>query len=264
MYKQLLAGAALCGLALFYACQQEPPKAKPVVLESLKIEKKDGADCDKPDSLRNNCATVVLAWPSVKEGSEPLKKSVAAWANNFLAGLLVPSDSVTTVVPLETAVQTFIQAHRDWKKEAPEMLGSYYAEASDTVLYNNGKHLTLQIFGEVFMGGAHGNHVVALATFDATSGQKLALTDLVTDTVALKTLLEKTFRTERADLFQASEDGTPGFNFDEVFQFVPPQNYGLTDKGIYFYYVPYEVTPYAFGSTAFVIPFETLGPLFKK
>ena len=265
MNRQLLAYWALCCLVSLFSCNNEPPKTtKPVVLESFKMQKREGADCDKPDSLRSNCVTISLAWPSVKEGSEPLKKSVSSWTNNFLAGMMLPSDSATATTTLDAAVHAFVQSHHDWKKDAPESMGSYYAESWDTVLCNDGKHLTLQLFGETYTGGAHGNHLAAVGTFDAQTGRQLTWADLVTDTAAVKALAEKTFREVRGDIFKPSEDGTPGFNFDDGFYFTLPQNYGLTDKGVYFYYMHYEVTPYALGSTGFLIPFEALGGLRKK
>ena len=49
-----------------------------------------------------------------------------------------------------------------------------------------------------------------------------------------------------------------GFQFDETFPFKIADNIGLVKDGIYFIYVPYEIGPWAIGSTEFVLPFTGL------
>lgn len=256
-------------VSLLLASCQNTPKAdqKSFTVGKLTLKKSDGPDCDKPDTLRNNCAVVDLAWPEIKDGSEPLKKAVAGWALNFLCGMLSPEIDSTTGRPasVAAAVDSFFQMHRDFVREAPESpMANFDAESTDTVLLNDGKRLTLQIDGYVYAGGAHGSPMTAVATFDNATGKKLMWADLVTDSTALKALAEKKFREVRADIFKPDVEGNSGFDFDETFPFVLPVSYGLTDKGIYFYYQHYEVTPYALGTTDFVIPFEELGALWKK
>lgn len=257
---------ALFAAVMLFACKNETPKviAKALATESLKIHRNEGSDCQKPDSLRTDCATLDFSYPSLKEGSAPLKKNVSAWVNSFLVGMLAPETEEVAPMPLDTAIRSFFNSYAADRKERPDFPGSYYAESWDSVLYNTGSLLTLKMLGETYMGGAHGAHLAAVGTFDAQTGHKLNWADLVTDTVAVKALAEKKFREERADIFKPSEDGTPAFNFDDTFPFALPQNYGLTDKGIYCHYVHYEVAPYALGSTAFVLTFEELGALYKK
>jgi hypothetical protein len=101
-----------------------------------------------------------------------------------------------------------------------------------------------------------------VATFDVLTGKQLTWNDLVTDQKALQKVAEQAFRAERADVFQPG-DGAEPFVFDDIFQFALPQNYGLVEDGIFCYYLPYEVGPYAMGSTQFVIPFAKLGDISK-
>ncbi len=253
--------------ATVFSCTNTPePKPVPVTIGQLSYTKSEGPDCDKPDSLRLNCAAIHLQWPETKTGSDALKKTVTAWAEGFLISLLAPplDSAAPQLTTVDAAAQNFFQTHREWTKEAPESVLSYYvAESTDSVLLNDGRHLTLMINGYAYMGGAHGSPQEAVRSFDVQTGKLLAWPDLVTDTVAVKTLAEKKFRTVRADLFQQSADGSPGFDFDDVFVFQLPVCYGLTQQGIYFHYQHYEVTPYAFGTTDFVIPFAELGALKK-
>ena len=253
-------------LGLVFSCQNKSTEtAGEVVVESLSFSKTEGKDCDKPDSLRYSCASINLSWPNVKEGSDALKKSVADWANTYLASILAPGPDgeATNNASVEKNAAAFIQAQKDFAKDAPESpMANFTAESKDQVLLNDAKHLTLQIEGNTYMGGAHGSPTAAVATFDVLTGKQLTWNDLVTDQKALQAVAEQAFRTERADVFEPG-DGSEPFKFDDVFQFALPQNYGLVENGIYCFYLAYEVGPYAMGSTQFVIPFAELGDISK-
>ena len=116
----------------------------------------------------------------------------------------------------------------------PDAPANYTVEVNDTVLLNDGKHLTLRLNGYNFMGGAHPNATSAVATWEATTGKLVKLEDLVTDLPALQKLAEQKFREAKADAFKE------GFEFTPDWPFKLADNTGLTDKGIFFCYVPYE------------------------
>ncbi|MBI5916459.1 MAG: DUF3298 and DUF4163 domain-containing protein [Bacteroidetes bacterium] len=246
----------------FQACKNDPPKepesAKPVTLESLAIEKKTGPDCDKVDSLRLNCVEISLRYPKIKEGSEALKPIVDAWATDFMTGMVGYAEEPDNLPPLEEAIQAFVNMHDEMVKEMPDGPLYYTAETKDTVLLNDGKHLTLRMDGYTYVGGAHGNSTSIVATWDVATAQKVTLDQLVTDLGALQQLAEKKFREVKAEVFKPESEGGWGFNFDESNPFKLADNTGLVKDGIYFCYVPYEVGAYAMGSTEFVIPFAEI------
>lgn len=263
MQKSLLFTAAI--VALFYSCKNEQPApaAKPAVIASEKLEKSQGKDCANMSEDHNECAQIKLSWPVVKEGSEALKTAVNGWSDTFLAGLLMAMSENGTTVSRAAAVDSFLNAHTAWIKDAEgSPLTNWIAESADTVLLNNDKYLTLMINAYSFTGGAHGNPTSAVATFDAATGKALAWTDVVTDTAAVKALAEQQFRIAHPELSQTAQ-GEPAFEFSDTMPFKLADNFGLTDKGIYCHYVHYEVGPYAMGSTEFVIPFEKLGSLYR-
>jgi hypothetical protein len=169
-----------------------------------------------------------------------------------------PIEGTTTTLTVETAAQQFIGMHADFVQEAGEsMMGVWTAEVDGDVLLNNGKHLTLNLGGYVFAGGAHGSPTAAIATFDVATGKQLTWDDLVTDQAAVKTMAEKKLRVERADAFQ------DGFDFDDIFEFTLPVAYGLVADGIQLHYQHYEIMPYALGASTFTLTFEELGALAK-
>ena len=256
--------ASLLLLGLAFSCKRSATNANtPVIIQELTLEQQSGADCNTADTLaRTDCATVSLHWPEVQQGSEGLKKNVSLWAGQFLGDMLNPSPdgNAAANTSLESAAQAFFDNHRQTEKSA--MTGGWTTESDFRVLLNDGQYLTLEITGYSFQGGAHGNPSAAVATFEVQSGKQLTWDDLVTDKAAFLALAEQKFREERADIFQPV-DGMEPFEFDASNPFVLAQNYGLVPEGIYLHYVPYEVGPYAIGSTPMIVPYGESGALNK-
>lgn len=261
MKKQFIFSTLLMSLFI-WACapEKKAPEAVDVELISHTFSKSAGRDCAKMDSVHNHCATIDMSWPVVESGSDALKTSVNQWSTSFLAGLLSPEMDETTAAKsnLEELAQGFLNEHETWSKDATESpLGEWVAEAKDSVVLNDGKYLTLQINAYVFRGGAHGTPITALASFDVATGKQLTWAELVNDEQVLNAFMEEKFRQARPEIFKE------GFEFDETFPFMLPQSFGFTAEGLYCFYSPYEVTPYALGSTSFVVPFEELGDKVK-
>lgn len=260
-----MAGLVLL-MSLTFACKRGPAaaEAQPVKVGTASLEKTEGPGCALPEDQRTNCAEVKLAWPVIEEGSDALRQAVQDWAEAFLSGMLTYASETDAekVLPVEQAAQSFFGTHRQFVKDVPDGMSYFMAECSHETLLNDGRYLTLQLEGYAYTGGAHGSPMARVATFDAASGKQYALGDLVSDLNALEAIAEKAFRAERQDLFNP-EDGSEPFDFDEVFPFALPQNFGLTANGLYCYYVPYEVGPYAIGGTQFTIPYNELGKLLK-
>jgi hypothetical protein len=260
----LLTFAAVClfAFACFFACKNAPaPAAKPATISSTRFDKTQGKDCDKPEDERMNCCQIQLRYPSVETGGEALKKNVSDWALTFLSSNLLPGEQQGST--LESAAKVFLDAHQEELKENESMAtGHYQVDSKDTVLLNDGKHLTLQIDGYSFAGGNHPNLSVAVATFDCETGKRLTWDDLVTDKAALKALAQKEFEAARSDLFKPT-DGSEPQKFDEEFKFDLPKNYGLVKDGILFNYPAGEIFLVVLGETGFVLPFSELGPLLK-
>jgi hypothetical protein len=225
-------------------------------IEMQTFREEQGKDCDKADEMeKTDCARIDFLYPTVKKGTQALKDSVSAWSVGYLNSILAMS---AEDVPnsLEDAAKVFFAAQKEYKNSA--MGGGFEANTGSEVLLNNGEYLTLAISGSTYQGGAHGAQFQALNTFDAQTGKILTWDDLITNKAALQKLAEAKVRTEKADVFKAG-----GFDFDETFLFVLPANYALTEDGLYLIYVPYEIMPYAMGSTEIMISFEELGELAK-
>jgi Deacetylase PdaC/Protein of unknown function (DUF3298) len=262
--KQVL--FALLGVVLLFACQKPSQKSSSATVDvaSNHIVQKMGGDCDKADSLQTDCCVVDLSFPEVRTDNKALRDAVKTWANHFITGMLDPSISGSIdTVNLETGIKRFIDSHMEFKKDAPDFPGSYAAETSDSVLFNDGKYLTLAMTSYSFTGGAHGSHGIMVNTFDVATGKMLDWRNMVTDTVAFAKLVEQKVKKERADVFNPTEPDMEPFKFDESFPFSMPNCVGLKADGLEIRYAPYEIFPYAFGTTEFTLTKAELGKLLK-
>ncbi|MBI5914112.1 MAG: DUF3298 domain-containing protein [Bacteroidetes bacterium] len=233
-------------------------KLKPTVEQQV-FRKQQGKDCDKDEDTRMDCARIDLMYHVVVKGEKALQDAVTKWTNNYLFSILENPEAAPKSTTLDGAAKAFFKNHDDFKKEAGEsfMAGAFEATTGSEVVFNNGKFLTLAINGNTYMGGAHGSPTEALNTFEAQTGKMLVWDDLVTDKAAVQALAEKKVRETRADMFKE------GFEFDDIFKFMLPANYGLTEEGIFLFYEHYEIMPYAMGATEATLSFEELGALCK-
>ncbi len=245
------------GFFILFGCKNETPPSQhqtgetPLpLIESITTELREG-DCDN-GNFESKCASISLKYPSVKNGSERLKKNVANWANDFMVGMLDPSLEPDEETTLESAMQGFVEMHREMTLEMPGLPSYYTVEVTDTILMQNKEHLTLRLDSYSFTGGVHPNAFAAVATFDLENGERLRIGDLVPNIEALHALTEKKFREVHAESF------AEGFDFSEGWPFKLADNIGLIEEGLFFCYVPYEVAPYAMGFTEFVITYEEL------
>lgn len=250
-------------LACFHSCKNPTaPAEKTAIIGTAKMEKTQGKDCDEPEMERTNCAKIKLRYPTIEAGSEALKKSVAEWATRYLVFILMPYNSTEKefkTATLETATKAFFDNHtHEFIENESFQTGGYLVESKDTILFNDGKHITLQIDGNAYMGGNHPHVSVAVATFDCVTGKRLTWDDLVSDKAAFKALAEKKFVAASPDLFKPT-DGSEPLKFDEEFKFDLPKSYGLVKDGIFFNYEAGEIFLVVHGETQFVLPFSEIG-----
>ncbi|MEZ4942206.1 MAG: DUF4163 domain-containing protein [Saprospiraceae bacterium] len=227
-------------------------------IEIQKFRKEKGTDCDQADEDRTNCAAIDFQYPVVQRGSDALKNSVEQWVNRYLSSILTgeaPKASAPAST-LDAAAALFFKRHETYKGSA--MYGAFAADCGSDVLLNDSKYLTLAISSYTFQGGAHGSATTAMATFDAQSGKQIRWDDLTSDKAALAKIAESEFRTKRAADFRKN-----GFEFDGTYRFKLPDNFGLIKSGIYLHFNPEEVSPYAMGSTTYLLPFTGIDHLVK-
>ena len=115
---------------------------------------------------------------------------------------------------------------------------------------------------DYYEGGAHGVNQLITMNFEEKTGRQLTLSDIFATgyeqplkSVLLKALKEKTGCTTLGALKEK------GYLYSmDIF---PSENFILSEETITFIYNPYEIAPYAMGSTELIIPYSDVDKLLK-
>ncbi|MFK7970005.1 MAG: DUF3298 and DUF4163 domain-containing protein [Bacteroidia bacterium] len=231
---------------------QEPPEevkkvVDPALVFSIESIDKHSKSC-ATDS--NSCATVDITVPLAKgtEAADPI--------NARVTGALVSALNVgeTRATGLNEGVDGFVNGYdaflAEMKAEGQDYINSWAFEAEGQVLYQDSQYVCIEMQFYTYTGGAHPNSFTSLLTFNSKTGEEVNVLATVADTVALKVKVQEAFRLARK-LPKDAVLQEEGFFWGGKFAF--PANIGITAEGLYFVYNPYEVAPYALGSTGFVV-----------
>lgn len=260
MNKHLLpALAAFCAVALIFCKSKESSPLKPALMkaESSQFSKRHCAD-----EAKGLCAEFNISYP-IFSGADT---AVAAAVNKSLQGYVLSAVGGNGQLPfaqaLDSAGWQFVQMFLDDLKNVPEMPGGYFTEIADTVPFLNTKIATIQMDGYAHTGGAHPNPFGMLVSYDLSKGGKpLEITELVSDTNALRPMLEKAYKVSKG---LKETDPLASIAYEEVKQLPMPSNVGVTAEGIRFFYNAYEIAPYAVGAGDVLLTWEQLGALADK
>ncbi len=138
--------------------------------------------------------------------------------------------------------------HSSWY-EAKTLGGSlverYGLDGKYDVLYNGSKLLSVEQRGYLFTGGAHGNTLYKVSTFDLTTGNELQLADL---------FKPGSNYLERINKIVAKKVAAQPEKFFGPVEVKDGDQFYFDGKVLVITYAPYEVAPYAAGVVTFVIP----------
>ena len=116
---------------------------------------------------------------------------------------------------------------------------------------------------DYYEGGAHGINQQITMNFETKTGRQLTLADIFAPGYEqpLKNVLLKALKTKTGcKTLKALHDKGYLFSMDMV----PSENFILGEETITFIYNPYEIAPYAMGSTELIIPFSDVEHLLKN
>lgn len=158
---------------------------------------------------------------------------------------------------IDNAAESFILGYNEFVEESSTTTASFpwYKNVSCQVWTNTPLFMTLATAVDEYTGGAHGNHYTIISNIDLQKKKKISLKDIVEEEKLkqLTKIAETQFRENEniADSVSLSKD----FFFENGI-FAINDNFGLTKKGLFFYYNEYEIRPYAEGPTLLEIPYE--------
>ena len=170
---------------------------------------------------------------------------------------------------LKRGIDSFILSYRISAKDADSsefsdasaaMSWNWTTDNDMKVVYNTWPLLVIERYAYDFTGGAHGNWGATYKTLDLSKKKVLTPDDIFKPGYKepLSVLLDKAFK----DRFHMSEEEALDQNL--LVKSIPPNNNMIvTDKGVAFSYVPYEIGPYALGQVTLFVPITALKGLLK-
>ncbi|CAL1520957.1 DUF3298 domain-containing protein [Chitinophaga sp. MM2321] len=203
-----------------------------------------------------------IIWPD-----STVDPAIAAFIKKEVTGNPVFTDPQQYV---KRAIDSFIRGYQLTAKDADsnelnDMSQSaswnWTAENDIKVVWNTWPLLVLEKYTYDFTGGAHGNWGNTYKTLDLSKLKVLTPEDIFKPGYkeTLSPLLDKAFRKK----FNIAEDEALDQNL--LVKTIPPNNNIIvTDKGVAFSYVPYEIGPYALGQVTLYIPFTELSKDLRK
>ncbi|MBK7635753.1 MAG: DUF3298 domain-containing protein [Saprospiraceae bacterium] len=253
------------------SCRQETGKLfenNKVTFTSEQQSFRDGKDCDLPDSLMNDCATLNIAHLQPQSKNTDLNKAVKDtieyYIKRMIGDCIFPEKTSESdkFISVDSLSKLYFAQHRDFIIEFPDAAGKVWnIDISVDSVFQNPKVLCLSVNGYTFLGGAHPNTFTTFHNFDKATGKTLTLNDIISDMEAFRKIAETEFRknqelTENQDLEEA------GYFFDNGVYSLPSQ-FAVTDKGLMMFYNAYEAAAYVVGQISFTIPYDALDQVVK-
>lgn|GEM_PF-1346144 len=161
----------------------------------------------------------------------------------------------------KTADAAVSAAKEDYAQNPPageENAGFPYLHQQNVtgITYNDERYICIRTYAYDFTGGAHGNGGSSYYTFDRTTGVKLKLSDIVSDSdEEVRSLMLKYLKKEIAEnpdqFFEDAEGEAKKLKVSDY-------NFFLDKNGLGIEFGNYELAPYAAGSQVVTIPYSDL------
>lgn len=268
-----LAVLCLCGCGQQQENNADTPAATqtetaPAPLQfDMKTVQRTSGDC-APDS--STCANVTIVYPVAVAGPKVLQQSINRYVEQRLQSMKLDfnpdADTTATGNAAEALTDFFLKQRQHFVEDIktmpdmPAALAGWALQVKGKPIYTSPGVTSLRFDIFYNTGGAHPNAYNVFQSFDST-GRQLTLPQMVTDTTRLRSLTEKEFRKVRHIAGDKTLADAGLFVSDN--QLPLPQNAALTGQGLLLYYNPYEIGPWAFGSTELLLPYAQLQDLLK-
>lgn len=229
---------AILALIFIASCNQKPKELKFSKFEINNI--KYPIPCDSLRSCSFNASI-----PIFESGNQQLIDSMNAYiAQSFFEKEIHLSDMKQFVkTESDSFHQVYMRNFADFNQADFPFRYEYNLKLE--VAFYNDKYITLKNFIYEYSGGNHGNYGTWYQVFDANNGKKIAINELMGDTVKLQQMAKQEFyKMKNLDTTQLINE--QGFWFEKN-KFSLNNNFGLLQDTLIFTYNPYEITSYAEG-----------------
>lgn len=123
------------------------------------------------------------------------------------------------------------------------------------VYFNTQDLLSLGFTDYYYTGGAHGMYTTRVATYDLRQKRVLTLDDVLLPGYK-KAVSQALAQSVRVKYSLPASSPLTAVLFEN--RIAPNDNFGLTPKGIFFVYAPYEIAPYSEGELTLFVPFDNI------
>ncbi|MCC7465824.1 MAG: DUF3298 and DUF4163 domain-containing protein [Saprospiraceae bacterium] len=253
----LFAGLLICSLLLCFSCstKEKPAEAKALLKTESSLFSKRYCE----DEAKGICANFEVSYPIFSGGDSSVTTALNKSLQEFVVSAVGGNGQLPFALALDSASMQFFELFKMDVKERPEIAMEYATEIKDSIPFLNSKVATVQMDGYSYTGGAHPNPFTMLVSYDLTLGAKpLEVTDLVTDTNAVKPILEKAYKLSKG---LKETDPLTEVVYQEIQQIPLSAQVALVSNGVVFFYNAYEIAPYAVGPSAVLLTWEQLGAL---
>ncbi|MCC6584829.1 MAG: DUF3298 domain-containing protein [Chitinophagales bacterium] len=278
MLKKILLGVSTLSISLiFSACNSASTSEKTTDFDAASKDTLfyDFVDIDTTDAVClskfNNCPNAKVSYPIFNTPDTTL--------NNFLNDEVMKSvlfDTDTSeYTTVNDVIKTYFNENASLRKpgDADDDSQAWRIETAVSVYNKIGKYISLEIYREIYEGGAHPNSSVEYKVYDLLIKKQLKVAELLNlkDSALLK-IGEKYFRINNSITDTTSLADAGYFIFGEGDDFEDGPNYGkfhfnsnfaMSKDGVEFQYNSYEIGPYALGAPSFTIPYTDIQPFLK-
>ena len=206
-----------------------------------------------------DCASVVIRYPEFA-GTYP-GGALAGVTGDIERNLLAPFDADAAPETYEDLAESFIASYRRTQADFPEYSHGWTLDRGAAVVFASSGVICIAFAETSFTGGAHPNYRKTLVNYDASTGERIGLSNILRAgyEADLTAAAETRFRQAR-ELEGNVSLSEAGFWFAEDV-FVLNDNFGITGEGLIFHFEAYEVAPYALGPTEFTVPYTDIPAL---
>lgn len=202
------------------------------------------------------CARVSLRYPEVTAAAGD---GVRTKLNELILTPMLQSMDIegSRESPEALAEELFFYYNRTLK-DFPDYTAQWYVERSADVVFDSLGILSLLYTDQMYTGGAHPMRQELFRMFDTRTGDPFRLDSMLVEggKQELAALAEREFRRVR-ELPREKTLNEAGFWFQGN-RFALNDNLGLTSRGLELIFNPYEIAPYATGSTRLVLPYDSV------
>lgn len=247
--------ATVCAMAFLFCRSKEHNQVAKTTALGASSGHYSKRHCAAKDAER--CAVYDISYPVFAGGDTVLTAALNRSVQEYVLSAVGGNAELPFTTALDSAYAQFVGMFEEDVINIPDMPLSYSMEIHDSVPFMNTAVATIQMDGYSFTGGAHPNPFGMMVSYDLQKGGKpLEITDLVSDTNAIKPILEKAYKLSKG---LKETDPLSDLTYPEIQQMPMPGSIGLSAEGIHFFYNAYEIAPYAVGPADVLLTWEQLG-----